>query len=342
MLFIPLPFIIATMLFLLLSRFIYERGMTKNVIRFQSLIGCYTLSSIVIGLRWGYGMTNLLPFMSILGSIIPPLAWSAYNGLTTSKHTRLNAVINVMPPITVLCLLLVFPDAIDLVLILIYLIYAFALLHLATEGPDALIRASLSHAVLAHRALMATSAMLIMSAMVDGFIAFDFAKYGGIHAAGYVSVASLLTILILGTAAALAGTSQPNDVSDELESHEPAQASIEDITLVEQVDKFIIANQLFRDPDLTLNRLSRKMAVSARRISTAINRVRGESVSVYMNRHRVTEACRLLKETDQPITGIMFESGFQTKSNFNDSFKKITGTNPASWRSLITPVESKS
>jgi len=52
------------------------------------------------------------------------------------------------------------------------------------------------------------------------------------------------------------------------------------------------------------------MMVPARDISVAVNRVRSESVSRYLNRFRIEEACRLLKETDDPIIKIMLEAGF--------------------------------
>ncbi|MEW6633873.1 MAG: helix-turn-helix domain-containing protein [Pseudomonadota bacterium] len=33
-----------------------------------------------------------------------------------------------------------------------------------------------------------------------------------------------------------------------------------------------------------------------------------------------------------PVTAAMFESGFQTKSNFNREFRRVTSLSPASWR----------
>jgi AraC-like DNA-binding protein len=41
-----------------------------------------------------------------------------------------------------------------------------------------------------------------------------------------------------------------------------------------------------------------------------------KNVSQYVNGHRIAEACRFLKGAGQPVTAVMFESGFQTKSNF--------------------------
>ncbi|MNY61663.1 HTH-type transcriptional activator Btr [compost metagenome] len=70
----------------------------------------------------------------------------------------------------------------------------------------------------------------------------------------------------------------------------------------------------------------------ARRISNAINRIHGISVSQYVNNYRVEEACRLLLTTEEAITQIAFEAGFLTKSNFNREFLRVTGKSPSSWR----------
>jgi AraC-like DNA-binding protein len=341
MLFIPLPFVVAALLFLLLARLFHENGATKNAAYFYVLIGGYALLSVIIGLRWGYGMRELLPLMSILAASLPPLAWVAYSSLTAQPPTFTEKAIYTLPLILVALLLRTLPDAIDAVVGITGIIFAGLMLNLVRQGSDVLIRTSLSQAVVAHRALIANAIMLILSAMVDGFMTIDFMLYRGAHAANVVSFANLVSILILGTAAAVASHSQPISENEDSEIIVSPQASDEDVGLVARIDKFIAEHKLFRDPDLTLNRLSRKMTVPARRISTAVNRVRNESVSVYMNRHRVAEACRLLKETDRSITAIMFDSGFQTKSNFNDAFKKITGTNPASWRSTNIHLDMK-
>jgi AraC-like DNA-binding protein len=95
---------------------------------------------------------------------------------------------------------------------------------------------------------------------------------------------------------------------------------------------------LYRNPELSLDRLARKLVIPARRISGAVNRVRGMNVSQYVNEHRVRDACRRLAETDDPVTQIMFEAGFQTKSNFNREFLRVTGKSPSAWRAENGPA----
>jgi AraC-like DNA-binding protein len=70
----------------------------------------------------------------------------------------------------------------------------------------------------------------------------------------------------------------------------------------------------------------------ARQISRAVNRIQKRNVSQFVNDIRVREACRLLKESSLSITQVIYECGFQTKSNFNREFLRVTGKTPRQWR----------
>ena len=83
---------------------------------------------------------------------------------------------------------------------------------------------------------------------------------------------------------------------------------------------------------MTLARLSRRLGYPARDISNAINRCTGENFSRFINGFRIEHASKLLKETDLPITEIMLEAGFVSKSSFNTEFKRIVGQTPSQFR----------
>jgi AraC-like DNA-binding protein len=332
MLFIPLPFAVALLLLLLLARVVSEGGTAALLRPFFILTGGYALLSVIIGLRWGYNMTGLLPAMSIMAAGLSSLAWIAFHGLTSTHKARGRNLIHILPPLLVVILIVAWPQLIDLFLVATHLSYGTALLRLAARGPDALDRVPLEKAMLIHRSLIVTGLMLVLSAIVDGLISIDFVRAGGIHAASYVAVANLFVLLILGIATAIAGSSPPPDSSEDAAEPPALQPNDEDLSVATKVENLIIEKQLYRDPELTLNRLSRKALIPARHISVAINRTKQQSVSQYVNGYRIAEACRLLWETDRSITVIMFESGFQTKSNFNREFLRQTGTSPADWR----------
>lgn len=52
----------------------------------------------------------------------------------------------------------------------------------------------------------------------------------------------------------------------------------------------------------------------------------------YLNEIRISNACKLLIETDRGIAEIAYKCGYKTVSNFNQLFKKITGITPKEYR----------
>jgi AraC-like DNA-binding protein len=54
----------------------------------------------------------------------------------------------------------------------------------------------------------------------------------------------------------------------------------------------------------------------------------------YVQQLRITEAKKLLLETDMSISGISYQVGFQTLSHFNKTFKNLTEMTPKDWRKL--------
>lgn len=104
----------------------------------------------------------------------------------------------------------------------------------------------------------------------------------------------------------------------------------QDQSIVTKLDEYVQTQKPFLDPDLTLARLSRKLLIPAKRLSSAINRAKGENVSRYINRHRIDHACEMVL-TGRSITDAMLSSGFNTKSNFNREFLRVKGVSPSKW-----------
>ncbi len=92
---------------------------------------------------------------------------------------------------------------------------------------------------------------------------------------------------------------------------------------------------LDRDPGLTLERLSKAVDIAPRKVSEAINSIGGQSFSDYVNARRINAACRMLQQSDhdrKTILEILYEVGFNTKSNFYAAFKRKVGVTPIQFR----------
>ncbi|MEN0039476.1 MAG: helix-turn-helix domain-containing protein, partial [Cellvibrio sp.] len=107
--------------------------------------------------------------------------------------------------------------------------------------------------------------------------------------------------------------------------------------IFERWEQVVAERQLYKqEGGITLEHAGRILVIPARQISQAINRIYGGSFSQYLNDCRVKAAQILLTEQeDMPITTLMLEAGFSTKSNFNKEFQRVTGISPSEYRKRI-------
>ena len=283
-------------------------------------------------MRWGYGVVELRYALPVLASCLPPLVWVSFSSLI--HHEEESGYIrwlHAAPPFAMLLLLLVAPGLIDAALILLFVGYSLALLALGRTGPDALDEARLDGAVSAHRALVLAAVSLCVSAFFDLVILLDFEWSQGVNAAVIISNANLLGLLLDWGDGDRGGARESASTVPADAAQAPSMVD-QDREILGRVDRLLVEQKLFRDENLTLSRLARRAGVPARQISGAINRLARKNVSQYINDRRIAEACRLLKETDMSVTAAMLDCGFQTKSNFNREFRRVTSLSPAAWR----------
>lgn len=90
---------------------------------------------------------------------------------------------------------------------------------------------------------------------------------------------------------------------------------------------------LYLQPDLTLRDLADDIAAPPRDVSEAINGAGGQSFYDFVNAARIAHAKRLLLETrGARVLDIAFQAGFNSKSAFNDAFKKTVRMTPTEYR----------
>lgn len=332
-LFVPLPFVVAL---LLLPRFIALLRQQDGGNRpFLALIALCILQSIAVGLRWGYDVTAARYVLPVLAGGLPPLVLASFQSLIHRDRADL-PWLNAAPPVIILALLVLAPYLIDGALVVIFVGYAIILLRLANAGPDGLDEARLDGAAGAHKALLIAAGSLCLSASFDIAVMLDFEWSRGENVPMLVGNANLLVLFLVGLTAAVAARAHALPAASE-EKEEDTGTNERDRDVMERIDRLLSEQKLFRDENLTLARLARRASVPARQISGAINRLAGRNVSQYINDFRIAEACRLLRDTDMPVTSAMFESGFQTKSNFNREFRRVTARSPATWRTENRP-----
>ena len=109
------------------------------------------------------------------------------------------------------------------------------------------------------------------------------------------------------------------------------ELSPEDSEKFENLLHLMQTEKLFLNTDLSLFSLANRLAVSAHNLSFIINEFSGENFNQFINRYRVQEAQKMIlnsKNNHLSILGIGYEVGFNSKSAFNTTFKKVTNQTP--------------
>ncbi|MEQ1952606.1 AraC family transcriptional regulator [Mesorhizobium sp. CN2-181] len=334
---VPLPFVISLFLFLILIRMI-RQGESKLGL-FPLLVATFAVQAILSGLNWNLGWHPAHLIQPIVAAVLPALSFAAFDQLRRNRLARLSDMLPHLMPAGLVAIFVAFWRApIDIALFAIYLGYGLALLRVARQGPDALSAVRITDEWTAQKALIAMAVMLVATAFIDAIVSLDFLLGDGNQARAVLAVASVLWLAVAGYAATVADNTRPdketNTTAEDLAlSALPASASIrDDEAIARRVDALMLEQHLYRDPDLTLERLARRIGIPGRQISGALNRIYDRNISQVVNEYRVNDAKRRLVATRDPVTAIMLDSGFGTKSNFNREFLRVTGMTPSSYR----------
>ncbi|MEY4980212.1 MAG: HTH-type transcriptional regulator YesS [Pseudomonadota bacterium] len=78
--------------------------------------------------------------------------------------------------------------------------------------------------------------------------------------------------------------------------------------------------------------LAIEMGMSESRFSRFFRKATGNTFTDFVNRVRISRACQLLMDTDQPVSQICYEVGFNNVANFNRRFLEIKGMTPTEFR----------
>lgn len=104
-------------------------------------------------------------------------------------------------------------------------------------------------------------------------------------------------------------------------------------SLTNRLAQLMKEEQLYKNPNLKLEELSSRLRISPHKLSQLLNDNIGESFNSYINQNRVEHAIQLLKDNKVfTLEAIGYESGFNSKSGFYSTFKKITGYTPSNFR----------
>lgn len=126
-------------------------------------------------------------------------------------------------------------------------------------------------------------------------------------------------------------------INEDSDSEDVKRKLISDEELLKiktQLERIMNTQKPYLDSELNLIKLAEMLSVSTHHLSYVINTGFGKNFFQYINEFRVEYAKKLLKETDSKLSilGIAYESGFNSKTSFNTTFKKLTGQTPSEFK----------
>lgn len=126
-------------------------------------------------------------------------------------------------------------------------------------------------------------------------------------------------------------------INEDSDSEDVKRKLISDEELLKiktQLERIMNIQKPYLDSELNLIKLAEMLSVSTHHLSYVINTGFGKNFFQYINEFRVEYAKKLLKETDSKLSilGIAYESGFNSKTSFNTTFKKLTGQTPSEFK----------
>ena len=331
----PLPMLTA-LLFCVIATLVWrlELGVRRATAMFFTLFTLCAVEALLVGLRFGYGIETLMPVQRTLPLLLGPLMYLGFAALTVDVRTFRKAMAyHLAAPLIVLAMFWLFVGdlrALDWVFSASYLFYSVALFLLWRKGPDVLTYARLEMTRSLSNWMLRGIGLLVFILALDTTIALDFALNQGANVAALISYGTAPLIVILLAILVKLPSILPRAGR---KACAVSEVDITDSETVSRLEQLMLNDQLFLDPNLTVQRLAKRLHLPARNVSAAVNKAEGMNISQYVNEFRLAYAADLLVSGNESVTRIAERSGFMTRSNFYREFQRVYDQSPTEYRS---------
>ncbi len=275
---------------------------------------------------------------------LPPLLYLFFLLGTTKRRGKLvrNDALHALPSLWILTLTRLpgLGELVDVSMVVLEAGYGLALLSMDRSG--------MARGGDRRGGLLTSAAFLGIMALVDGVIVMELAGGGllvqswGLRLGIGLMLATALALFVFAwrdpewfrhTAELVAEVEAPALPP----TPAPPSAAEDDAAglLCQRFDAFLSETRAYTEFGLSLADVAKRLGVSPRQLSDAVNRVHAKGFRTLLNDRKVEEAARLLADpamAKRSVTDIMFDAGFQTKSSFNKEFVGRTGMTPSDYR----------
>jgi len=141
----------------------------------------------------------------------------------------------------------------------------------------------------------------------------------------------LLTLTFLSSIKFIKKVSEEDDGSEKIIiSYDRVEIEEEQNNDLQRITEYIASN--YANPEFSVEQLAKGAGVSTSKIPTLLKKQYSMNFKQYLNTVRITEAKRLLLESDHQIVTIAHSVGYNNIPHFNRTFKQLTELSPKKFR----------
>ena len=107
----------------------------------------------------------------------------------------------------------------------------------------------------------------------------------------------------------------------------------------ERMTRALVHIQTHLDDSLPLDELAGVACFSAFHFHRVFKGMVGESVKEHVRRLRLERAAQRLKTSEQPVTDLAFDAGYETHESFTRAFRAMFGVSPSEFRENHRPLD---
>ena len=115
-------------------------------------------------------------------------------------------------------------------------------------------------------------------------------------------------------------------------TREKPKLSIYETSIAEQIEDLVYVQKVHHEPTYSRADMARECEAPEAVISRVVSQHFGQSFPQLLNQRRVEDAKHLLQDTQEAMTVIAREAGFNSLASFNRVFKEFTGVSPSEYR----------
>jgi len=124
------------------------------------------------------------------------------------------------------------------------------------------------------------------------------------------------------------------EIEQEYQEEEKSESADEMCLLRQELTMLLAEKRIYLNPDIKVDDVAKQLGTNARSLSEMLHREMQTSFSLLINQYRINRAKELLESSDEKISNLAYQCGFNSNQVFFRTFAKITGKTPSEWRKI--------